>query len=270
MLITRLVTALFLLAAFVAGLYWLPFAWWAAALLPLLAIGSWEWSGLAAFGRNQRVLFTGIVLASALLLGFAEPHLDPLFRANVDRLIYTTSCAFWLLVAVPWLVLGWRGRAPFAMGAAGWLVLVPAWLALSQLQTNPGKLLAVLGVLWVSDTAAYLAGTVWGKHKLAPHISPGKTWEGLAGAAAGVAVYYVALSITIPEWSWWKGFGGVILFAGVAVAGVLGDLFESWIKRQAGAKDSGTLLPGHGGVLDRIDSMTSGLPVAALLLPYAG
>jgi phosphatidate cytidylyltransferase len=270
MLTKRLVTALFLLAAFIAGLYWLPFAWWAAALLPLLAIGSWEWSRLAAFGHNPRLLFTGIVLASALLLGFTGSHFDPLFRANVDQLIYAASGAFWLFVAVPWLVLGWRGQASIAMGVTGWIVLVPAWLALAQLQAHPGKLLAVLGILWISDTAAYLAGSTWGKHKLAPHISPGKTWEGVAGAAAGVAVYYVALSIAIPEWSWWKGFGGAILFAGVAVAGVLGDLFESWIKRQAGAKDSGTLLPGHGGVLDRIDSIAAGLPIAALLLPHVG
>ena len=189
--------------------------------------------------------------------------------SGIDQLLYVAASAFWVLAAIPWLALGWRGRSPLAMAIAGWLVLVPSWLALAQLQADPSKLLAILGIVWISDTAAYLAGSAWGKHKLAPSISPGKSWEGLAGAAAGVAVYYVALSIAVPEWSWWKGFGGVILFASVAVAGVLGDLFESWVKRQAGAKDSGTLLPGHGGVLDRIDSMTACLPIAALLLSLA-
>jgi phosphatidate cytidylyltransferase len=149
------------------------------------------------------------------------------------------------------------------------VVLVPSWLALARLQTDPAKLLALLGVIWLSDTAAYLAGKTWGRHKLAPSISPGKTWEGVAGAVGAVGVYYVVLSKLTPDWGWWEGFDGVFLFASVTVMGITGDLFESWLKRQAAVKDSGSLLPGHGGVLDRIDSITAALPFAAWMLSYA-
>ena len=120
--------------------------------------------------------------------------------------------------------------------------------------------------MWVADTAAYAAGRTWGRHRLAPRISPAKTWEGVAGACAAVAVYYVALLFLAPEWRWLHGWSGALLFAGVTLMSIVGDLYESWVKRQAGVKDSGALLPGHGGVLDRIDSMNSSLPFAALLL----
>lgn len=270
MFIARLATAVVLLAGCVAGLFFLPNRWWTALLLPALFAASWEWAALAGFDRALRWLFAAIVLGSATLIGYAVTGLHLQRIPAIGTLAYAASVAFWILIAVPWLARGWHVRSSLGMATAGWLVLVPSWLALVQLQVEPGKLLALLGIVWISDTAAYAAGRTWGTHKLAPGISPGKTWEGIAGAAAAVAVYYVALSIAMPHWGWWSGPGGAILFAGMALAGVLGDLFESWIKRQAGVKDSGTLLPGHGGVLDRIDSMTSSLPIAALLLQYAG
>ena len=144
-----------------------------------------------------------------------------------------------------------------------------ARLALIRLQEQPWVLLAILGIVWVADSAAYFAGHQWGRHKLAPSISPGKTWEGVAGAAVAVAVYHAAV--------WYCGFGsgapGLGLVAALLVAvlfplSIIGDLFESWIKRQAGVKDSGRLLPGHGGVLDRIDALTSTLPLAALVVTW--
>jgi phosphatidate cytidylyltransferase len=174
-----------------------------------------------------------------------------------------------LLLALPWLTRQWQVRSRLALGAAGWMVLVPAWLAVARLQSEPERLLAVLGVVWIADTAAYLAGRAWGRHRLAPRVSPAKTWEGVAGACVAVAVYYVALSIFVSDGRWWRGWSGAVLFAGITLMSIVGDLYESWIKRQAGVKDSGALLPGHGGVLDRIDSMNSSMPFAALLLPYA-
>ena len=269
MFIARLATAVILLAACFAGIFFLPNRWWTGLLLPVLAIASWEWAALAGFSGPRRWGFAGVVVVSAILAGFSGSDVIPQLLPGGANPIYAAGLAFWLLVAVPWLAQGWQIRSPVALGIAGWIVLVPPWLAMARLQLEPEKLLAVLGILWISDTAAYGAGRAWGKHKLAPGVSPGKTWEGVAGAVAAVAVYYVALSFVAPHWGWWNGIGGAILFAGVTMAGVLGDLFESWIKRQAGVKDSGVLLPGHGGVLDRIDSMTSGLPIAALLLPYA-
>ncbi len=269
MFIARLATAVILLAACVAGIFFLPNRWWTGLLLPVLAVASWEWAVLAGFSGPRRWVFAGLVTTSAILIGFTGSGVVPNFLPGDGIPIYAAGLAFWVLIAVPWLAQGWRIRSAVAMGIAGWVVLVPAWLALARLQSEPEKLLAVLGILWISDTAAYGAGRAWGRHKLAPGISPGKTWEGVAGAAVAVAVYYVALSFATPHWGWWNGIGGAILFTGVALAGVLGDLFESWIKRQAGAKDSGTLLPGHGGILDRIDSMTSGLPIAALFLLYS-
>ncbi len=265
MLIARLVTAIVLLVVCVSALLLLPNPWWTAVLLPALLAASWEWGALAGLARTARWVFVvvvGISAAGSWLL-VDQPGV-------ADRLLYGAACVFWVLIAIPWLAGSWRVRAPLVLCAAGWIVLVPAWLALAQLQAHPGQLLAVLAIIWLADTAAYFSGRAWGRHKLAPDISPGKTWEGAAGAAVVVAVYYFALKLVVPEWGWWNGFGGPLLFAGVAVMSVVGDLFESAIKRQAGVKDSGKLLPGHGGVLDRIDSVTATLPLAALLMPYAG
>jgi phosphatidate cytidylyltransferase len=126
---------------------------------------------------------------------------------------------------------------------------------------SPSLLLAIVGIAIVADTAAYFTGRAFGKHKLAPSISPGKTWEGAVGGAVAVAVY--ALLLPAPE-----GIGKLQLIVAalaLSVLSVLGDLFESWIKRRAGVKDSSQLLPGHGGILDRIDSQLAVLPVAAFI-----
>ena len=267
----RLVTALSLLAGCIAALLLLPNRWWAALLLPVLALAGWEWGALAGIRRARRWLFVGLVLGSACVIGLIAGSsggiADRHFR--VETAVYGASAAFWMLLALPWLTRHWQVRSQLALAAAGWMVLVPSWLALVRLQLEPERLLAVLGVVWIADTAAYLAGRAWGRHRLAPMISPAKTWEGVAGACAVVAVYYVVLSIVTPEWRWWHGWSGALLFAGVTLMSIVGDLYESWIKRQAGVKDSGALLPGHGGVLDRIDSVNSSMPFAALLLQYA-
>jgi phosphatidate cytidylyltransferase len=267
MFTARLATAFVLLVGFVAALIFLPTLWWAALLLVIVAMAGWEWGALAGYGRALRWGYTAIIGGSALAIGAIVTGSANSLMA-LEASVYGTSCAFWVLVALPWLALRRNVRSPFALGLAGWMVLVPTWLALARLQPQPGQLLALLGVVWVADTAAYLAGKAWGRHRLAPEISPAKTWEGLAGAGAGVGVYYCAVSYFTPEWGWWQGWIGISLFGIVALASVVGDLFESWIKRQAGVKDSGSLLPGHGGILDRIDSMTSSMPFAALALHY--
>jgi phosphatidate cytidylyltransferase len=149
----------------------------------------------------------------------------------------------------------------------GAIVLLPTWLALVRLHAQPKVLLALMAIVWISDIAAYLCGRRWGRHKLAPAISPGKTWEGVLGAVFAVTVYYACLAA-----SGWSGFAtvhgvvGCAIFLLLTALGIEGDLFESWVKRCAGVKDSGTLFPGHGGVLDRIDALTASMPVAALLM----
>jgi phosphatidate cytidylyltransferase len=267
MLNTRLATALVLLAACIAALFLLPAWLWAVLLLAVLAIAAWEWGALAGFGNALRLGYALIIVGSAAAIGLAIAA--GIGRSGaVETAVYGASCVFWLLVVLPWLVSGGRGQSRYVLGLAGWAVLVPAWLALSRLQAQPAALVAVLGIVWIADSSAYLAGRTWGKHPLAPGISPAKTWEGVAGAAVGVAVYYAAVYYLAPEWRWWQGWSGAVLVTGVGLLCVVGDLFESWIKRLAGAKDSGTLLPGHGGILDRIDSTTSSMPFAALLLLY--
>jgi phosphatidate cytidylyltransferase len=125
----------------------------------------------------------------------------------------------------------------------------------------------LLCIVWIADTGAYFAGRTFGRHKLAPSISPGKTWEGVAGGAACVALYVFVLQATGAGAAGpLAGAPGWALAVTLTALSVLGDLFESLVKRQAGAKDSGTLLPGHGGVLDRIDGLTSTLPVAAFAM----
>ncbi len=271
MFIARLATAIVLLAVCVSALLFLPNPWWTVLLLPVLLAACWEWSALAGLRGATRWMFAAVVLPSAaggwVLVSNSAPAAGAL--AMPELLIYGAGCVFWVFIVLPWLARRWQVRSPLVLGVVGWVVLVPTWLALARLQAEPERLLALMGIIWLSDTAAYFAGKAWGRHKLAPSISPGKTWEGVAGACAAVAVYYVVLSNVAPAWGWWHGIGGAVLFAGVTLMGVVGDLFESWVKRQAAVKDSGTLLPGHGGILDRIDSLTAALPIAALLLPYA-
>jgi phosphatidate cytidylyltransferase len=152
-------------------------------------------------------------------------------------------------------------------------VLWPTWLALVLLHAaNVWLLLALAVLIWVSDICAYFAGKTFGRRKLAPRISPGKTWEGVAGALAGVLVYGVVLAFATRQSSFGPifapgaGVPAVAAMVGLAAFGIVGDLFESWMKRGAGLKDSSALLPGHGGLLDRIDALTSTLPLAALAL----
>jgi len=175
-------------------------------------------------------------------------------------------------VLVPYWLL--RGVTPArgALFATGAIVLVPAGLVTAV--SAPHQVLALLGIVWIGDTAALLAGRAFGRHKLAPAISPGKTWEGVAGAFVASLAYAIilaqlneGLSMRVHADFWMFYLGGAAL---ICAAGVVGDLLESALKRQAGAKDSGALLPGHGGVLDRIDSATAALPLGALLLHASG
>ena len=273
MLITRLVTAAVLLPLFVSALLFLPNEYWAAFLLPALLIASLEWAALAGYGRSARWLFGGISLLSGLALLYASDSPGTLATgasAPFPMFACWVSAAFWLLLAPVWLAGKWRVQNALIMGATGWVVLVPAWLAMVGLQAQPARLLTLLGVVWIADSAAYLVGRRLGRRQLAPQISPGKTWEGVAGACAAVAVYYgVVWFIFSPDDALFQGLGGAILFAAIMVMSVEGDLFESWMKRQAGVKDSSRLFPGHGGMLDRIDGLIASMPFAALSLYYS-
>jgi phosphatidate cytidylyltransferase len=181
--------------------------------------------------------------------------------------LYAVSAVFWIFCVPIFLKAGRPIRNPLLMAIAGWIVLLPTCLALFQLRAiDPALLLGFMAAIWISDTSAYFTGRSLGKHKLAPQISPGKTWEGVAGALAAVAVYALSWGWAAEEWFLARWLLPLLLVLGAL--GVVGDLFESLLKRHAGVKDSGNILPGHGGILDRIDALTSTLPLAILSLLY--
>jgi phosphatidate cytidylyltransferase len=187
--------------------------------------------------------------------------------------IYAAALVFWLGGAPLWLRRQPRAPAPALVLAVGWIVLIPTFLALVHLRNiHPASLLAFMVVVWVADIAAYFAGRRFGRRKLAPTVSPGKTWEGLYGALAATAVFALAWIAWAPRHAPalvrdlpWSPVWMVGLVVALTALSVVGDLLESAMKRQAGLKDSGRILPGHGGVLDRIDALTAVLPAAALV-----
>jgi phosphatidate cytidylyltransferase len=263
MFLTRALTALVALPIFAAALLLLPQSLWALFLLPILFMAAWEWGGLAKYSSAYRLVYASFVAVCALAIFYLGPRAE----APVERWVYGLSLAFWVAVAPLWLRGRWTVRQPLVLGAAGWIALVPMWLALVRLQLTPWALLLFMSIVWIADTAAYAAGKQWGRHKLAPLVSPGKSWEGVAGAAVALGVYYTILWFTVPESArFFPAAAGALVFAGILALSIEGDLFESWMKRQAGVKDSGQLLPGHGGILDRIDGLTSTMPAAALVL----
>lgn len=278
MLKTRVITALVLLVVLLAALFWLPQRAWAAFAGVLVVPAAWEWAKLIKLSRVACGLYVLVVAAvCAVLFGLAQAETPAgavvLQPGGAQPAIYLGASLFWMVVVPLWLWRSWLPRAPWLAALTGLLVLVPAWLALVELRNlGPSLLLLLMSVAWISDIAAYFAGRRFGRHKLAPSISPGKTWEGVAGAALAVSLYAAIWSFAwqayFPQVLKSMRFGafGMLLFLWLLAAiGIYGDLFESALKRRAGVKDSGALLPGHGGVLDRIDALTSVLPVAALV-----
>jgi len=218
----------------------------------IVAAGGYEWARLCRLA-NVAAWCYGVAAAAAFGLVFAlgEP---------VSRVVLMAAALFWVIAAPIWLARGVSIEHRIALIATGFIVLVPAGLALAALE--PRHVLFVLVLVWVADTTAYFVGRAWGRRKLAPSISPGKTWEGAWGGVVGALAYAIIVG-TFLRGNVWVYLTVAALLAAISI---VGDLFESAAKRQAGVKDSGALLPGHGGVLDRIDSATAVLPLAALLL----
>ncbi|PKO58670.1 MAG: phosphatidate cytidylyltransferase [Betaproteobacteria bacterium HGW-Betaproteobacteria-19] len=269
MLKTRIITAFILLFGLLGAVFMLPASLWLVFCALVCGGAAWEWGGLARFATPGRTIFavlTGVlcgVLGALSGLGGASAPVIGLLAP-----LYLASALFWVLVIPFWLRLKWRLSSAGMAIVVGLVVMVPPALALAHLrQLGPWLLLAVMAMVWVADIAAYFSGRAFGRHKLAPGISPGKTWEGAFGAAAGVSVFgYVLVfffaAFEMPGWLYMAALPLLLAFTAVSI---IGDLFESLLKRQAGIKDSGAILPGHGGILDRIDSLTSTLPMAGLL-----
>ncbi len=267
MLKTRIVTAIVLIVFFLSALFYLPAVFWAILLLGLAVIAAREWCRLASFTTHQTVLYLILttLLGGELLFLLSEAvAIDP--GSSSMLWIYMVSCLFWVIVVPVLLRLTRPVKRVSLLMFMGWLVLLPTCLALYQLRAiDPWLLLGFMGVVWVSDSAAYFTGRAFGRHKLAPGISPGKTWEGVAGALGAVFCYALIWGLLIEKEHEILIIGLIALSLVLAVLGIIGDLFESLMKRQAGVKDSGNILPGHGGILDRIDALTSTLPVAILV-----
>jgi phosphatidate cytidylyltransferase len=268
MLRQRILTAAVILPLFLAALL-LPNLYFGVLLAGGVAMAAREWARIVGLGSTGQLLYAAGLTAAALSILLLERAsvTGPFIYSAPGKLLYGLCAAFWLAIVPAWLLYRWQTRERGLLGVVGVIVLLPFWHAMTWLQLNPGRLLVALGVVWTADTAAYFAGRAFGRRKLAPSISPGKTWEGVAGALLAVLAYWVAVSLLVPELGAHLA-SGLVLATLLTVVSIQGDLFESWMKRLAGFKDSGSLLPGHGGILDRIDGLTSTLPFAALYFAY--
>lgn len=284
MLKQRVLTAIVLAAVFLLALIYLPGPLFSAFAATITLIGAWEWANLSGWGRyGQRALY--VLFAGALMAGAAfYLDINALPDAAVAggalddgqrlafRNVLVLGCAWWALALLwvqgyPSSALLWHSRWMRAL--MGLFVLIPAWAGLSFLRVQEGGpwlLILLVAVVACADIGGYFAGRRWGRRKLAASVSPGKTWEGFVGGV--VANVLLATLIGL----FWKG--GLLFWMAIIVptslVSVLGDLLESMVKRQRGIKDSSALLPGHGGVLDRVDSLTSAAPVFALALLAGG
>lgn len=271
MLKTRVITALVLAAIILGAIAWSPDAV-AVLVTVVFAIAQAEWLQLAGW-RFSRALTVTLALG-ALLLGLQVGA--PQLVAALTLPAAAFAVVLWTVLAAVLLRIERAGPvkiAPAASTALAFVLPVAAWLAAMQfLAGGMLLLLSVLAIVWIADIAAYFAGRAFGRAKLAPRISPGKTWAGVWGAMAAVVATALVFWLAWPQAAPYssrlvvvRGLGVALPLLALLVAySIVGDLTESWLKRQVGAKDSGHLLPGHGGFYDRIDAMLALLPPAAL------
>ncbi|WP_159821041.1 phosphatidate cytidylyltransferase [Colwellia sp. 20A7] len=281
MLKQRIITALILAPAAIAAIFYLPLIYFAILLLVIIGIGAWEWGPFMGFDTTtRRVGFVGTTLF--LIAGiWTSVSLNDLWLNSGQLHSYA--------LAVLWLAIAWWIFSAFLMfsypnassfwskhrsvrGVFGWLTLVPTWLAFMVIRTNDYQvdtyhgaqlLMFLLLMVWSADIGAYFVGKAFGKTKLMPNVSPGKTFEGFLGGIASACIL-VAITAYILAWNQEQVITVLLVTVLITTVSVLGDLNESMFKRQAGVKDSGSILPGHGGILDRIDSLTATAPVFAL------
>jgi len=272
MLRLRIITALCMVAIFLPALFLMPSMLFSIATVPLVLVAGWEWSRLvkirsviARIGYLLLIVMT--LFAASLWLGLPDTF-DPQ-RAQQLLLVAVGVWAFIFLwiQGYPSSAILWSARP--ILGLLGLILLGFTWIAIVTIlnyQSGQWLLLLAIVIIGLADVGGFFAGKYFGKHKLAPIISPGKTWEGfvggllLEGVLVGSLVWYLSDHVTV--------LGLSLLVIPVALYSVLGDLFESMIKRHSGVKDSGRLLPGHGGVLDRIDGVMAALPMFGLILPF--
>ncbi len=271
MLKQRIITALVLASFFLATLFYMPATFFVVVMALFVAYGAWEWSALAGIQSSitRGLYVAGLLIALALLTLWLKPNVESLFNIQL-RSVLVWACAWWAL-ALLWIqgypssALLW-GRS-WICGLMGLVVLVPTWLALAVLVHRPDGVWLVLSVVLLvalADIGAFFTGRAFGRHKLAEQVSPGKTWEGVLGGVLSIVLVTAlfALFVASEKSQWWAW---LVLAGTTGLASVVGDLLESMVKRHRGVKDSGTILPGHGGVLDRIDSLTAALPVFTLM-----
>ena len=279
MLKTRVITALIILPIVLVALFVFPNWAWDFFTMGIALVSCWEWSRFCQFRSGGKRVYLALSSALAAVVFFA--YLDNRFIdfRQLATAGFIASALFWFVAAPLWLANLWRPRSHVIAGVAGWIVIFPTWFAFLILHDeSPWLFLSFAFIVWVADVFAYFVGKAIGKNKLAPAISPGKTIQGVLGGMAGVALYFFVWKILAEQsvargetWAnqllshglWVLGF-----FVLLGVLSVIGDLFESWMKRGAGMKDSSGLLPGHGGFLDRIDALTSTLPVACLYILF--
>ncbi len=293
MLKQRVITAIIIAILFALSLIFLSPLWFSIFVSAVLLIAAWEWANLSSFqSYPQRVIYCGVMGLSMFALGvFIDLFPASYFQLSPSQgsteltasdgllnqpliLSVLLVAGTWWAVALLWVqgypssALLWGNR--WARALVGFLVLIPSWLALVFLHSQPhGALLVLLVVVIVAvaDIGAYFSGRAFGKRKLAKDVSPGKSWEGVWGGILGCTLLSLLVAWQTDFSSW------VTLFAIIlptAVVSVLGDLLESMVKRHRGIKDSGRILPGHGGILDRIDGLTAAAPIFALAIILSG
>lgn len=253
-------TAMVMLAIFIPALFYSSNIGWAIGMLLVTVLASYEWAKLIDVSQILSLVFGGFIATFGAIFIFLMQKNGFHWFFNQSLIIFTFVLLFWGIV-VPVLmsrIIVIKNKMLMLM--VGMVLLIPFWMAFVCAKgADPIILLTLLATIWLSDTAAYFTGKQFGKHKLAPAISPGKTWEGVIGALFAVTVFAAILYAMFD-----LQLGIFPLLWLVAVLGVFGDLFESLIKRQMNKKDSGQLLPGHGGILDRVDGILPSLPIAVL------
>jgi phosphatidate cytidylyltransferase len=238
----------------------LPTAYMALAFGVLWFGAAWEWAGLAGLGPELRFAYAAVM---AGVMGLIWQ-----FDLYSSTAVLTGAAIFWAAALVAVLNFPLRLPAPL-VALCGLPALVPAWAALVSLHAAGGSgpilALTVLAIVWGADVGAYFVGRALGRRRLAPSVSPAKTWEGVAGGIAAALLIAVLAALWLEQPRFW-----LLLAAAAALTSVVGDLTASMLKRARGLKDSGRLLPGHGGILDRIDGLTAAVPILTLGLKLAG